>query len=175
MSGTGSSVGGAAGGDGAVNQLPTRQMHGSKTPPRFEGAFELYQTELELYLGEQEVWDVVVGTETRHASDQTLQTEFENKDRFARATLLRGLRGCQNDDATKVCSKATAAEMWASLVSDKTQCDFSYAVMLRRQASHSRGKSMADYLKKMSRLHQQQQSMGTEHIKSLSASVGSTP
>lgn len=66
---------------------------------------------------------------------------------LVRATIVRGLRECQNDDATEVCSMETAAEMWASLAADKTQRDFSYAVLLRRhiyQHSHHRGESMLE-------------------------------
>ena len=60
----------------------------------------------------------------------------------------------------------TAAEMWALLVADKTQRDFSYAVLLRRQLyqhSHHRGESMLEYLKKVASLRQQLQNMGTEY------------
>ena len=167
MSGTG--VGGVPGTGGAsagITIPQNRPMRGSNKPPRFEGTFELYRAELELYLGERQSWDVVTGMETRHASDQALQTQFDDRDRLARATILRGLRGCQNDDATKVCSMATASEMWASLVADKTQRDFSYAVLLRRQLyqhSHHRGESMLEYLKKMASFRQKLQNMGPEH------------
>ena len=66
---------------------------------------------------------------------------------LVRATIFKGLRECQNDDATEVCSMETAAEMWASLAADKTQRDFSYAVLLRRHIyhrSHHRGESMLE-------------------------------
>ena len=86
-------------------------MRGSNKPLHFTGTFELYRAELELYLGERQSWDVVTGMETRHALDQALQTQFDDRDRLARATILRGLRGCQNDDATKVCSMAAASDM----------------------------------------------------------------
>ena len=61
---------------------------------------------------------------------------------------------------------ATAADMWASLVADKNQRDFSHAVMLRRQLYqylHHRGESMLEYLEKMASLRHQLQNMGTEH------------
>ena len=78
-------------------------MRGSNKPPRFEGTFELYRAEIELHLGECQRWDVVTGMETRHDSDQVLHTPFDDRDRLVRATILIGLRVCQNDDATKVC------------------------------------------------------------------------
>lgn len=56
--------------------------------------------------------------------------------------------------------------MWNSLVADKTQHEFSYAVLLRRQLyqnTHTEGQSMADYLVGMTRLRQQLQSMSSEH------------
>ena len=114
---TGSGVGVNAGGGTAAANIPAAAHQllviprGSIKPPRFLGIFELYRAELELYLGERESWGVVIGAELRHAANQALQTQFDERDRFACATILRGLRGCRNDDATKVCAMATAAEM----------------------------------------------------------------
>ncbi|EGZ15482.1 hypothetical protein PHYSODRAFT_507562 [Phytophthora sojae] len=117
----------------------TNPVRGSSNPPRFEGTFELFRTELELYLGDREAWDVVTGAEQRHATDADLQRQFDQRDRVARATILRA---------------------------DKTQHEFSYAVLLRRQLyqnTHTEGQSMADYLVGMTRLRQQLQSMSSEH------------
>ena len=105
MSGTGGSTGSgigcnAGGGTAAANipaaahQLPVIPR-GSIQPPRFEKTFEVYRAELELYLGERESWGVVIEAEIRHATNQALQTQFDERDRFARATILRGLRWCQ--------------------------------------------------------------------------------
>ena len=63
---------------------------------------------------------------------------------------------------------ATVADMWASMVANKTQRDFSDAVLLRLQLyqhSHDRGESMLEYLKRMASLRQQLQNLGTKlHI-----------
>ncbi|OWY92438.1 hypothetical protein PHMEG_00038570, partial [Phytophthora megakarya] len=93
--------------------------------------------------------------------------DFQRRDRLARAAISRGLRGGRkSDDASKVCAMGTAHEMWESLVSDYTQRDFSYAVLLRRQlyqCSHQQDQSMADYLRTMTRLRQQLRSVGNEY------------
>ncbi|KAE9007479.1 hypothetical protein PR003_g5669 [Phytophthora rubi] len=107
---------GAVAGGGAVTVLQ-HQLRGGSKPPLFEGTFELYQAELELYLADLEAWDVVTGTAVRHATDQGQQATFDRRDRLARATILRGLRGCKNDDAAKACGIALAKEMWDTLVS----------------------------------------------------------
>ncbi|EGZ15437.1 hypothetical protein PHYSODRAFT_507014 [Phytophthora sojae] len=126
-------------GAGNVQGQPQQQAQPAVNParasnkaPRFEGTFELYRAKLELYLAERDSWAVVSGGETRHATDVGLQRQYDERDRIARAAILRGLRGCKNDDAAKVCGMATAAEMWNTLVADNTQRDFSYAVLLRR-------------------------------------------
>ncbi|EGZ22157.1 hypothetical protein PHYSODRAFT_330008 [Phytophthora sojae] len=143
-------------GDGAVG-TQQQQFRGSSKPPLFEGTFELYQAELELYLGDRDAWEVVTGAVVRHGTDQAEQATFDRRDRLARATILRGLRGCKNDDASKVCGMTTAKEMWDTLVGDHTQRDFSYAMLLKRQlyqCSHTPGQSMAEYIRTMTQLRQ---------------------
>ncbi|KAG6611473.1 uncharacterized protein IUM83_15631 [Phytophthora cinnamomi] len=98
--------------------------------------------------------------------DATLQAVFDKRDRLARAATLRGLRGCKNDDASKVCGMPSAKDMWDTLVSDHTQRDFSYAMLLKRQlyqCSLERGQSMADYISTMTRRRQRLWNMGVEH------------
>eukprot|EP00644_Phytophthora_capsici_P018728 jgi/Phyca11/132074/e_gw1.131.13.1 len=82
---------------------------------------------------------------------------------MARLTILRGLRGCHDDEADKVCSMATAREMWDTLVADKTQRDFSYVALLRAQlysTKHVVGQPMSEYLTIMNRFRQQLRNMG---------------
>ncbi|KAG6623103.1 uncharacterized protein IUM83_12186 [Phytophthora cinnamomi] len=108
----------------------------------------------------------MTGGVTRHATDVNMQRQYDGWDRVARATILRGLRGCKNDDAAKVCEMTTAAEMWNTLVADNTQRDFSYAVLLRRQlyqTSHTDGQSLAEYITTMTQLRQKLRNMGPEH------------
>ncbi|POM70216.1 Hypothetical protein PHPALM_13374 [Phytophthora palmivora] len=115
-----------AGAEGAAVNF----VRGSTKPPLFEGTFELYRAELELYLDERNAWRIMIGDETRPENGDAEQAEFDRRDRLARATILRGLRGGRkNDDALKVCGLSTAAEMWELLMSDYTQRDFSYARM----------------------------------------------
>ncbi|KAE9331789.1 hypothetical protein PF008_g15255 [Phytophthora fragariae] len=56
--------------------------------------------------------------------------------------------------------------MWETLVSDYTQRDFSYAVLLRRQlyqCFHEQDQLMADYLRTMTHMRQQLRNVGSEH------------
>ncbi|KAG6618351.1 uncharacterized protein IUM83_01337 [Phytophthora cinnamomi] len=119
-----------------------------------------------LYLGDRDAWGVVTADGTRHATDATQQAVFDKRDRLARAAILRGLRGCTNDDASEVCRMPSAKDMWDTLVSDHTQRDFSYAMLPKRQlyqCSLERGQSMADYISTMTPLRQRLRNMGVEH------------
>ena len=147
-------------------QTPNREMHGSNKPPLFEGAFELCRSERELYLV-----SVIAGMLLSEQRQGTLQIQLcnynlKNEIGPAFATILRGLRGCQNDDATKVCSMTTATEMWESVVFDKTQRYIFDALLLRRQltSTHITSASMVQYLNTMESLRQQLLNMSTEHI-----------
>jgi hypothetical protein len=97
--------GAAAAVGGAVAAQPS-VFRGSSKAPLIEGTFELYQAELELYLADREAWDVVTGTEVRHATDQGERATFDRRDRLARAAILRRPRGCKNADTSKVCGMA---------------------------------------------------------------------
>ncbi|POM72418.1 Hypothetical protein PHPALM_10866, partial [Phytophthora palmivora] len=158
-----------AGNQAADNRAVQQQtvLRSSTKAPYFEGAFELYRAELDLFLDERDAWKIVTGDEQRPAGDNANPEEFDKRDRLARATILRGLRGGRKtEDAAKVCGMTTAHEMWETLVSDYTQRDFSYAVMLRRQlyqCSHQQDQSMADYLRTMTQLRQQLRNVGSEH------------
>eukprot|EP00644_Phytophthora_capsici_P019613 jgi/Phyca11/22046/fgenesh1_pg.PHYCAscaffold_501_\ len=139
-------------------------VRGSSKAPRFEGTFEVYQVEVELYLEEREAWDVVTGAVVRDPNDANQRVDFDNKNRLAKATILRGLRGCQDDQADKVCRMATAKEMWDTIVADKTKRDFSYVSLLKGQlytTRHVEGQPMAEYLAVMNRIRQQLRSVGT--------------
>eukprot|EP00644_Phytophthora_capsici_P002717 jgi/Phyca11/105598/e_gw1.11.330.1 len=175
MSGAGSagaSSGGnnaAGGGGGRANANQARDRHvsrGSTKAPKFEGSFEVFQAEIQLYLEDREAWDVVTGAEVRDNNDADLQALFDRKNRLGKSTILRGLRGCQDDMADKVCSMATAKEMWDSVVADKTQRDFSYAVLLRRHLyhqTHAKGQPMGQFIASMTRIRQQLRNIGPEH------------
>uniref|UniRef100_H3H705 Uncharacterized protein n=1 Tax=Phytophthora ramorum TaxID=164328 RepID=H3H705_PHYRM len=169
---TGSNTGGGnanAGGQAADNGAAQHQtvIRGSSKAPFFEGAFELYRAELELFLDERDAWNIVTGDEQRPTTGEVEQAGFDKRDRLARATILRGLRGGRKtEDAAKVCGLSTAHGMWETLVSDYTQRDFSYAVLLRRQlyqCSHQQDQLMADYLRTMTHLRQQLRNVGSEH------------
>ncbi|POM58983.1 Hypothetical protein PHPALM_36299 [Phytophthora palmivora] len=132
-------AGGNANVGGNANQAPARQViRGSSKPPKFEGSFDLYRVEVELYLEERDSWNVVTGDEVRHANDADQQAAFDSRNRLARSTILRGLRGCQDEEANKICGMTTAKEMWDTLVADKTQRDFSYATSTLSNHTQSR-------------------------------------
>eukprot|EP00644_Phytophthora_capsici_P015128 jgi/Phyca11/20873/fgenesh1_pg.PHYCAscaffold_75_\ len=146
--GAAAAAGGGAGaaGGGNANQAAgaaIRQViKGNSKAPRLEGSFEVYRVEVQMYLEDREAWDVVTGAEVRHANDADLQADFDRKDRLARSTILRGLRGCQDDEAEKICTMATSKDMWDTIVADKTQRDFSYVSLLKGQlyaTKHSKG------------------------------------
>eukprot|EP00644_Phytophthora_capsici_P018635 jgi/Phyca11/131794/e_gw1.113.55.1 len=142
-------------------------MRGSSKAPRFEGTFEVYQVEVELYLEEREAWDVVTGAVVCDPNDANQRVDFDNKNRLAKATILRGLRGCQDDQADKVCRMATAKEMWDTIVADKTKRDFPYVSLLKGQlytTRHVKGQPMAEYLAVMNRIRQQLRTMGTSSV-----------
>ncbi|KAE9236004.1 hypothetical protein PF005_g1215 [Phytophthora fragariae] len=158
-------AGNQAAGNGAVLQQAV--LRGSSKAPFFEGAFELYRVELELFLDERNAWNIVTGDEGRPTTGEAEQADFDKRDRLARATILRGLRGGRKtEDAAKVCNLLTAHDMWETLVSDYTQRDFSYAVLLRRQlyqCFHEQDQLMADYLRTMTHMRQQLRNVGSEH------------
>ncbi|POM59073.1 Hypothetical protein PHPALM_36195 [Phytophthora palmivora] len=108
-----------------------------------------------------------MNSQTQSAGNNANPEEFDKRDHLARATILKGLRGGRkSEDAAKVSGMTTAHEMWETLVSDNTQTDFSYAVMLRRQlyqCSHQQDQSMAEYLRTMTQLRQQLRNVGSEH------------
>ncbi|OWY93632.1 hypothetical protein PHMEG_00036899, partial [Phytophthora megakarya] len=166
--GSGGGGGGGSGGagGGAAAGAAAQTFRGSSKPPRFEGTFELYRVELELYLDEREAWAVVSGDEVRHPTDADQQGIFDKRNRLAKATILRGLRGCQDDEVNKICMMTTAKEMWDTVVADKTQRDYSYVALLRAQlysTKHVKGQTMTEYLQTMNRLRQQLCNMGVAH------------
>jgi len=60
---------------------------------------------------------------------------------------------------------SAAREMWETLVSDHTQRDFSYAMLLKcqlYQCIHEPGQSMAEFTRTMAQLRQQLRNMGAE-------------
>eukprot|EP00644_Phytophthora_capsici_P008812 jgi/Phyca11/102244/e_gw1.6.1073.1 len=141
-------------------------LRGSSKAPRFESSFEVYRVELELYLEEREAWGVVTGTELQHQNDADRQAEFDRKDRLARSTILRGLRGCQDDEAEKVCMMNSSKAMWDTIVADKTQRDFSYVSLLKGQlytTKHTKGQPMAEYLAGMNKIRQQLRGLGANY------------
>ncbi|KAE8880383.1 hypothetical protein PF005_g17165 [Phytophthora fragariae] len=158
-------AGNQAAGNGVVLQQAV--LRGSSKAPFFEGAFELYRAELELFLDERNAWNIVTGDEGRPTTGEAEQADYDKRDRLARATILRGLRGGRKtEDAAKVCNLSSAHDIWGTLVSDYTQRDFSYAVPLRRQlyqCSHEQGQLMSDYLRTMAHMRQQLRNVGSEH------------
>ncbi|KAE9019779.1 hypothetical protein PF011_g5681 [Phytophthora fragariae] len=158
-------AGNQAVGNGAMLQQAV--LRGSSKAPFFEGAFELYRAELELFLDERNAWNIVTGDEGRPTTGEAEQADFDKRDRLARTTILRGLRGGRKtEDAAKVCNLLTAHDMWETLVSDYTQRDFSYVVLLRRQlyqCSHEQDQLMADYLRTMTHMRLQLRNVGSEH------------
>ncbi|POM79040.1 Hypothetical protein PHPALM_3359 [Phytophthora palmivora] len=149
-------IAGAVIGGGAVDGQLHRSL-GSSKPPPFEGTFELYKVELELYMTDRVAWIVVTATEVRHVTDQDQQAIFDRRVRLARDTILRGLRGCKNDDASN---------LWDTLVLSYTQRAFSYAMLLKRQpfrCSHALGQSMTDYIRPITQLRHRLLIMNTEH------------
>jgi len=138
----------------AVPVVPRSKPLGSIKPPKFNDTFEVYQMGLKLYLEQRDPWGVVTGDETRHAFDPVLQRQFDDRNRLAMETIIRGVKGA---DAQKVCVCSTAREMWDTLSAEKTQRDFSYAVHLKRELythSYVPGQKMADYIQEMNTLRQ---------------------
>ncbi|KAK1941825.1 hypothetical protein P3T76_006889 [Phytophthora citrophthora] len=137
---------------------------GSSKPPKFNDTFEVYQMRLKLYLEQRDSWGVVTGAETRHATDPVLQRHFDDRNRLAMETIIRGVKGA---NAQNVCNFDTAKEMWETLTAEKTQRDFSYAVPLKRELythSYTPGRKMADYIQEMNSLRQRLQHMGTSYV-----------
>ncbi|KAG4050023.1 hypothetical protein PC123_g14719 [Phytophthora cactorum] len=132
---------------------------GSSKPPKFDDTFEVCQVRLKLYL-QRDAWGVVTGAELRHETDLVLQRQFDDRDRLAMETIIRGVNGA---DIQKVCTLTTTKEMWDALTAKKTQRDFSYAVHLQREMfahSYTPGPNMADYIQDMNSLRQRLQHMG---------------
>ncbi|ETP23533.1 hypothetical protein F441_03361 [Phytophthora nicotianae CJ01A1] len=155
------SSGGAAGGGGGAGAVAAaaqpRLARGGSKPSKVEGTFEVYRVELEVYLEEREAWGVVIGTDRRHNNDADQQAAWDSRNRLARGTILRGLRGCQHNAANKVCAMATAREMWTTLVEDNTVRDYSYMMTLRSQLyalKHVQGQLMSEYLSNIGRTRQ---------------------
>lgn len=59
--------------------------------PKLDSTFSLYEIELELYLSQFNLWEIVDGIEVRHDSDAELQAEFDKKDNVARMSILSGM------------------------------------------------------------------------------------
>ncbi|OWZ12851.1 hypothetical protein PHMEG_00013923 [Phytophthora megakarya] len=59
-------------------------FRGSSNPTRFEGTYELYRVELELYLNERDAWAVVSGYEVRYPTDANQQAIFDKRNRLAK-------------------------------------------------------------------------------------------
>ncbi|ETO82732.1 hypothetical protein F444_03163 [Phytophthora nicotianae P1976] len=155
--GAAAAAAGGGGGNANANQAQPTLARGGSKPSKFEGTFEVYRVELEVYLEEREAWGVVIGTDRRHNNDADQQAAWDSRNRLARGTILRGLRGCQDNAASKVCAMATAREMWTTLVEDNTVRDYSYMMTLRSQLyalKHVQGQPMPEYLSNMGRTRQ---------------------
>ncbi|KAF4132727.1 Integrase core domain [Phytophthora infestans] len=148
----------------AVPVVQRSKPFGSSKPPKFSDTFEVYQMSLKLYLEQRDSWSVVTGEEMRHAFDPVLQRQFDDRNRLAMETIIRGVKGA---DAQKVCICSTAKEMWDTLTAEKTQRDFSYAVHLKRELythSYAPGQKMAEYIQEMNMLRQRLQHMGPSFV-----------
>ena len=157
MSGTATGVGGSPSGGGAPVDIaaqiqPSPSNADGNKLHRFDETFELYRAVLDLWMNRLQYWDVAFGTETRSDSNIRVliqQCNFNLTNEIgSRATILRGLHGCQNDDAPTVCSMTTATKMWRRLF-PKKPARLVYVVRLRRQLyqhSPQSGASMVEYL-----------------------------
>ncbi|KAE8910928.1 hypothetical protein PF003_g5201 [Phytophthora fragariae] len=77
------------------------------------------------------------------------------------------IRGVVGADAQKVCNCTSAKEMYDTLIAEKTQRDYSYAVHLKRELythSYTPGQKMADYIQEMNSLRQRLQHMGPSFV-----------
>lgn len=54
-----------------------RPQFGSTKPPKFDGTFDLYQVQMQLYLNQRNAWRLVTGGEARHATDAALQLDHD--------------------------------------------------------------------------------------------------
>lgn len=99
-------------------------------PPKFDDTFEVYQIILKLYLEQRNSYEVVTGAEIRDPMNPVLQRHFNDRNRLAMEAIIRGVMGA---DAQNMCIFGTAKEMWDTLIAEKTQCDFSYSVQLKRE------------------------------------------
>ncbi|OWY94808.1 hypothetical protein PHMEG_00035356 [Phytophthora megakarya] len=119
---------------------------------------------LKLYLEQRDSWGVVTVAEMRHGMDPVQQGHFDDRNRLAMETIIRGVKGA---DAQKVCIFSTAKEMWDTLIAEKTQRDFSYAVHLKREMythAYVPGQKMSDYIQEMNALRQRLQHMGPNFV-----------
>ncbi|KAE9171760.1 hypothetical protein PF005_g27012 [Phytophthora fragariae] len=140
--------------------IPDIKPRASSKPPKHDDTFEVYQLKLRLYREQRDSWNVVTDDETRHAVDLVLQRLFDVRNRVAMEAIIRGVVGA---DAQKVCNCTSAKEMYDTLIAEKTQRDYSYAVHLKRELyahSYTPGQKMADYIQEMNSLRQRLQHMG---------------
>ncbi|KAF4142805.1 GAG-pre-integrase domain-containing protein [Phytophthora infestans] len=128
----------------AVPVVQRSKLFGSSKPPKFSDTFEVYQMSLKLYLEQRDSWSVMTGEEMRHAFDPVLQRQFDDRNRLAIETIIRGVKGA-----------------------DAQKRDISYAVHLKRELythSYAPGQKMAEYIQEMNMLRQRLQHMGPSFV-----------
>ncbi|KAJ8527308.1 hypothetical protein ON010_g14956 [Phytophthora cinnamomi] len=85
----GNNDGNANNAGGVVVAAQQQQLRGTSKPSLFEGTFELYQAELELYLGDRDAWDVAKGVAgPAGTSDDLARTSGMQERRRVEARLL---------------------------------------------------------------------------------------
>ncbi|ETI53187.1 hypothetical protein F443_03830 [Phytophthora nicotianae P1569] len=90
-----------------------RKVAAATKAPKYDldGGFDLYRARLESYLRQRNCWSVVIGTENPDPRNEENQRNYEERNLFARDTLLFGLLA---KDAKKVCKFTRVSEMWSA-------------------------------------------------------------
>ncbi|EGZ09053.1 hypothetical protein PHYSODRAFT_407790, partial [Phytophthora sojae] len=129
--------------------------------PKYDenGGFDLYRARLESYLRQRDCWNVVLGTEGPDAQNAERQRIYEERNLFARDTLLFGLLP---KDAKKICTLVRVTEMWTAFERDKTRRDFANSICIGAKlygAKYAKGMNMDKYLEDLEDYRRQLENM----------------
>ncbi|KAE9007217.1 hypothetical protein PF007_g18397 [Phytophthora fragariae] len=123
------------------------------------GGFDLYRAQFESYLAQRDCCGILAGTDTRDGSNAAAQAIWDERNGFARDSLLRGLLA---KDAKRVCKMLNGHDMWVAFEKDKTKRAFASVIRLRKELYTTIFRVSGDmdkYLEKLEDLHRQLASM----------------
>ncbi|DBA03044.1 TPA: hypothetical protein N0F65_003232 [Lagenidium giganteum] len=121
------------------------------------GSFNLYRSQLRVFLTTHVVWGHLDGSVVRDPADAALRAQFDARDRDA------PLRSVSTSDAERMCELATAREMWENLEQQYTKREFgNYVFALQRlmNSPFEHGQSMEQWLQVRRHMRQQLTNMG---------------